>query len=145
MTTQDAAEILQEYLDPQDFYDRDGWPPLSPHLLYGIFTSYTENYISDAMGLKPYIPDGAPRSGVTPLEAIAAARVLIEQLSDSRWWIASEARKQGRSWTEIGGALGMSKQAAWEGFRKYAAEPVAPWLRRLHDEYRTLAGDSADE
>jgi hypothetical protein len=142
--TRNAAEILQEYLNPQDFYDHDGWPPLSPHLLYGIFTSYTENYIAEATKGKPYIPEGAPRSGVTPLEAIAAARVLIEQFSGSRWWIASEARKQGHSWTEIGDALGMTKQAAWEGLRKYADRPHEPWLDRLHGEYRTLAGDSAD-
>lgn len=144
MTDQNAAIILQDYLDPEDFYDHDGYPPLSPHLLWGIFTSYTENYISGAMGLKPYIPEGAPRSGVTPLEALAAARVLVDQLSSSRWWIASEARKQGHSWAEIGGALGMTRQAAWAGFRKYADRPHEPWLDRLHGEYRTLAGDSAD-
>ncbi len=144
MTDQNAALILRDYLNDEDFYNHDGWPPLSPHLQWGIFTSYTENYISGAMGLKPYIPEGAPRSGVTPMEALASARVLIEQLSGSRWWIASEARKQGCSWAEIGSALGMSKQAAWEGFRKYAECPHDPWLNKLHDEYRALAGDSAD-
>ena len=66
--------------------------------------------------------------------------MLTEQLQASRWWIAAEARKDGRSWTEIGAALGMTRQAAWEGFRKYAADPPAPSFRRLHDEYRALAG-----
>ena len=57
--------------------------------------------------------------------------------------LCTKAQLDDRSWAEIGAALGMTKQAAMGGFRKYA-EPVAPSFRRLYDEYRTLAGDSAE-
>lgn len=144
MTDRRALEILRDYLDAEDFAEHDGEPPLRPHLLWGLFCSYTEHFLCDSTGLRPQIPAGAPEVGVTALEALAASRVLAEQLHASRWWIAGEARKQGCSWAEIGAALGMTKQAAWEGFRKYAAEPPAPSFGRLYDEYRTLAGNSAD-
>jgi hypothetical protein len=145
MTDPDILAILAAYLDSEDFQEHDGTPPLSHHLLWGIFVSYTEHYLTDNIpGQKPHIPEGAPASGVTPLEAAAATTVLIGQLQGSRWWIAAEARKRGASWADVGEALGMSRQAAWEGFKKYAANPAwEPW-QRMREEYRALAGDSAD-
>jgi hypothetical protein len=145
MTDPRIIAILASYLDPGDFREHLGDPPLSPYLLWGIFCSYTEHFIADPVpGLKPYLPEGAPASGVTPLEAMAAATVLTAQLAGSRWWMAAEARKRGASWADVGEALGMTRQAAWEGFRKYADDPAhEPW-RRMREEFQSLAGESAD-
>lgn len=139
-----AIRILAFWLDDETIREHDGAPPLSPHLLWGLFCSYTECFLAAADGLKPNIPPGAPTEGVTPLDALCAGRVLAEQLLASRWWIAAECRKQGYSWSEIGDALGMSKQAAWEGFQKYAAEPWLSSWPTLAREYRTLAEAPAD-
>ena len=144
MTDAHALRILRDYLDDEDFAGHEGDPPLSPDLLWGVFRSYCEHFLTDNTGLVPQIPAGAPQDGVTALEAIAAARVLAGQLQGARWWMAAEARKQGCSWSQVGAALGMSKQAAWEAFRQHADEPIAPSFRRLRDEYGALAGDSAD-
>jgi len=144
MTDVHALEILQDYLGAEYFRDFDGDPPLDPHLLWGLFWSYCENYLCATSGLKPQIPDGAPKSGVTALEGVTACRMLTEQLQGSRWWIAGEARKEGRSWTEIGEALGMSKQAAWEGFRKYTDGYRESAWPGIYSEAAELAGESAD-
>ena len=45
---------------------------------------------------------------------------------------------------EIGDALGMSKQAAWEGFRKYTDGYRESAWPGIYSEARDLAGDSAD-
>jgi hypothetical protein len=144
MTDDRALQILGDYLDDEGFADYPDLVPLSPHLLWGLFCSYTEHFLCDSTGLRPQIPAGAPPDGVTALEALTAARVLAGQLQAARWWMAAEARKQGCSWSEIGAALGMSKQAAWEGFRKFADDPDASGFEKLRAEYRTLAGGSAD-
>jgi hypothetical protein len=150
MTDPRIIAILEDYLDHEDLREHDGDPPLSPYLLWGLFCSYTENYITDSLRvdgkrvLKPYLPEGAPVDGVTPLEAIAAATVLIGQIQGTCQWMTAEALKQGASWADVGGALGITRQAAWEGFRKYADDPAhEPW-QRVRDEYRALTGDSAD-
>lgn len=145
MTDPRIIAILADYLDPGDYREHHGDPPLSPYLLWGIFCSYTENFVADSVpGLKPYLPEGAPVDGVTPLEAMAAATVLIAQLQGTCRWMTAEARKQGASWADVGEALGISRQAAWEGFRKYADDPAhEPW-QRMRDEFRALAGESAD-
>lgn len=150
MTDSRIVGILADYLDRdiiREAGEFGGDVPLSHFLLWGLFVSYTENYLADGClvegkrVLKPNIPEWAPKSGVTPLEAAAAATVLAKQLQGSRWWIAAVARQQGASWADIGGALGMSRQAAWEGFRKYADKEHIPSLR---DDYRALCGESAD-
>ena len=50
MTDQRALEILQDYLGPAYFRDFDGDPPLPPELLWGLFTSYCENYLCATSG-----------------------------------------------------------------------------------------------
>jgi hypothetical protein len=145
--TDQRTEILSDYIDPGSVAEWYGTPSVPPELLWGILYSYWEHFLAAGIpGLKMReLPPGAPTSGVTALEAVAASSILTAQIGDARWWMAAEARKQGCSWSEIGGALGMSKQAAWEGFRKYAAERSGPVSAvRLSGEYQTLAGDSAD-
>lgn len=49
-----------------------------------------------------------------PLEALRALQERERELEDARRRLIATAREQGRSWTEIGAALGVSKQAAWQ-------------------------------
>ena len=56
------------------------------------------------------VDDRRPLNWMTKLcrESFRIEKALTEQVL--------AAREQGRSWTEIGGALGTSKQAAWRRF-----------------------------
>ena len=49
-----------------------------------------------------------------PLQALRELHERERELEVARRRLIAAARKQGRSWTEIGSALGVSKQAAWE-------------------------------
>jgi hypothetical protein len=51
-----------------------------------------------------------------PLEALAALQHRERELGDARRLLIARAREQGRSWSEIGAVLGVSKQAAWQLF-----------------------------
>ncbi|MFF7610242.1 hypothetical protein [Streptomyces parvulus] len=92
--------------------------------LVSIISSYSEQYDDDRDGQ------------VTALEALTAVRLLAESLTGSRGWITGEARREGATWTEVGQALGMTRQSAWEWFKKYA-ERTAP--RFEHVAVRELA------
>jgi len=51
-----------------------------------------------------------------PLEGLAEARRVDGALRKLVRHQVNQARESGCSWTEIGGSLGISKQAAWERF-----------------------------
>ena len=53
---------------------------------------------------------------VDPLIAIAVLMEAIGGIEDKIGEVVRFCRGQGRTWTQIGDALGMSKQAAWERF-----------------------------
>jgi hypothetical protein len=59
----------------------------------------------DAVRLARSVDSGDPAVG---LRAIASLRTLVERLEDLH---VARAREQGWSWQEIGGALGVSRQA----------------------------------
>ncbi|NUR98213.1 MAG: hypothetical protein HOV67_23530 [Kribbellaceae bacterium] len=56
--------------------------------------------------------------GVTGLEALRASRRVVELLTGARWRMMRQAREEGSSWSEVGSALGMSKQAAYDFYRR---------------------------
>jgi hypothetical protein len=56
--------------------------------------------------------------GVTGLDALRASRRVVELLTGARWHMMRQAREEGSSWTQIGSALGMSKQAAYDFYRR---------------------------
>lgn len=58
----------------------------------------------------------APLDGLC--ETARAAGALLKLQHD----LVSTARRSGKSWTEIGAALGVSKQAAWERFARSGEE-----------------------
>lgn len=59
---------------------------------------------------------------VSALDALEANTHLVELLVARRWSVMQTARETGASWSEIGAALGMSKQAAHEWYGHRIAE-----------------------
>jgi hypothetical protein len=43
---------------------------------------------------------------------------VVELLTGARWHMMHKARNEGASWTDIGQALGMSKQAAYDFYQR---------------------------
>jgi hypothetical protein len=56
--------------------------------------------------------------GITGLEALRASRQVVDILTNARWHMIRQAREEGSSWREVGKALGMSKQAAYDFYRR---------------------------
>jgi hypothetical protein len=59
------------------------------------------------------------------LELLALGEVMIRKVGYSRSAMVRSARAAGASWTQIGAALGSSKQAAWEAHRRTTEEQPA--------------------
>ena len=55
---------------------------------------------------------------VEPLEALRQVARSEAELDELRWNQIAAARDAGASWAEIGGALGVSRQSAWEYFSR---------------------------
>jgi hypothetical protein len=60
------------------------------------------------------------------LKAVHALDALVDESTSLRSAAVQEARLQGASWEEIGTALGMSRQAAWERFRSLTTNRAVP-------------------
>jgi hypothetical protein len=56
--------------------------------------------------------------GVTGLDALRASRRVVELLTGARWHMMRQAREEGSSWSQVGTALGVSKQAAFDFYRR---------------------------
>jgi hypothetical protein len=59
---------------------------------------------------------------ISALDALRANAELVSMLSVQRWIAMKEAREQGATLEEIGKALGVSRQSAWEVFQRKIAE-----------------------
>ena len=59
---------------------------------------------------------------VSAIEALAANHELVELLTARRWYVIRDARESGASWSQIGEALGMSKQGARDWYRRRITE-----------------------
>jgi hypothetical protein len=66
---------------------------------------------------------------IDPLEQLRAVRDEEQRLGDEKRQLIALARRQGASWAEIGQALGVSKQAAWEQYRG----EITAMLDRIRD------------
>ncbi|HEY7105996.1 MAG TPA: hypothetical protein VH986_06320 [Acidimicrobiia bacterium] len=61
---------------------------------------------------------------VDPLTALRAARDLKDELAVWEAQLARDALARGETWDTIGGALGISRQAAWERLRPRIAAAI---------------------
>ena len=67
----------------------------------------------------PDDPSGAPLSRAETLELLALQEVVARKAGYGRQLTVRTARAAGASWSDIGQALGTSRQAAWEAHRRW--------------------------
>jgi hypothetical protein len=80
----------------------------------------------DAAGIRAAERALAGLPEVTPLDALRANAELVGRLTADRWIAMQAARDGGASWEQIGQALGVSRQSAWEFVQRKAAEHTRP-------------------
>jgi len=66
--------------------------------------------------------EAPPLSREESLEMIALSEVVIRKAGYGRQAMVRSARGTGATWTQIGAALGSSKQAAWEAHSRWIDE-----------------------
>ncbi|KIC68691.1 hypothetical protein RM50_04310 [Pseudarthrobacter phenanthrenivorans] len=69
---------------------------------------------------------------VAALEALRANAKAVELLTARRWYVIKSARESGATWAQIGEALGVTKQAAHDFYRR-KIEEQEKYLPDLHD------------
>ena len=79
-------------------------------------------------GAQPLDPQASPLGKDEALELLALGEVIARIASYGRQLTVRSARAAGASWSEIGAALGMSKQSAWEAHGRWIDAQA-----RLHD------------
>lgn len=62
---------------------------------------------------------------VEPLDALRQVSQSEVELDELRWTQIAAARDTGASWSDIGDALGVSRQSAWEYFTRRASAKIA--------------------
>jgi hypothetical protein len=85
--------------------------------------------------------------GVKGLDALRASRRVVELLTGARWHLIRQSREEGASWSDIGKALGMSRQAAHDFYRRKVEqqEQDAPGFRHAARSRAVLdEGTTAD-
>jgi len=111
------------------------------HTLSTATTRYDELRMRDA--LAAMAEDGAarPLSTEESLELLALSEVVIRKAGYGRQSMVRSARGIGASWTQIGAALGTSKQAAWEAHNRWIEDQA-----RQHEStgYQGLDPDEVD-
>jgi hypothetical protein len=87
------------------------------------------------------------------LEMLALGEAIARKAAYGQQLGIRSARRAGASWAQIGAALGISKQSAWEAHTRWIDEQAAQHGQSGHEGFdaqdevaaRALAGDSADE
>jgi Homeodomain-like domain len=78
--------------------------------------------VTDDLARWQAVTGRARRSRDELLDALRANANLVTSLTDQRWLVMRRARQAGASWEQIGTALGVSRQSAWEFLRRKLAE-----------------------
>lgn len=60
-----------------------------------------------------------------PLDALRECRGVATALEKALWETVHKARDAGHSWADIGAALGVTKQTAWERFTGDIRHPIS--------------------
>jgi hypothetical protein len=112
------------------------------HTLSTATTRYDELRMRDALAAmagEPQADDASALSRDEALEMLALSEVVIRKAGYGRQAMVRAARDAGASWTQIGTALGSSKQAAWEAHTRWIEDQG-----RQHDRtgYEGLGPDA---
>ncbi|MER7568293.1 hypothetical protein ABTZ93_35845 [Streptomyces sp. NPDC097941] len=99
-----------------------------------------------------FADDMAPLTREEALELLALGEVIARKAAYGRQLSVRSARRAGASWSQIGAALGTSKQAAWEAHNRWIDEQAKQQRDAGHwglddeaiDAARTLAGEPDD-
>ena len=116
------------------------------HTLSTATTRYDELRMREALasmaGQAPGEGTAPPLSRDEALELLALSEVVIRKAGYGRQAMVRSARANGASWTQIGAALGSSKQAAWEAHTRWIEDQA-----RQHERtgYTGLDAEQADE
>jgi hypothetical protein len=112
------------------------------HTLSTATTRYDELRMRDALATMAEDDGARALSQEETLELIALSEVVIRKAGYGRQAMVRSARGAGASWTQIGAALGSSKQAAWEAHNRWIEEQA-----RQHRQsgYEGFDQDQADE
>ena len=89
------------------------------HTLSTATTRYDELRMRDALAAMDEDGGAPPLSREEALELLALSEVVIRKAGYGRQAMVRSARATGASWTQIGAALGSSKQAAWEAHNRW--------------------------
>jgi hypothetical protein len=89
------------------------------HTLSTATTRYDELRMRDALAAMAEDRTAVPLSREESLELLALSEVVIRKAGYGRQSMVRTARSAGASWTQIGTALGSSKQAAWEAHARW--------------------------
>jgi hypothetical protein len=87
----------------------------------------------------PPDPDFAPLTREESLELLALGEVIARKAAYGRQLSVRSARQAGASWTQVGAALGTSKQAAWEAHGRWIDEQG-----RQHGRAGSIGWDDQD-
>lgn len=87
------------------------------------------------------------------LELLALGELIARKAAYGRQLAVRSARASGASWTQIGAALGVSKQAAWEAHSQWIEDQAEQHRRdgvsgmdpNMADDARSLAGEPGTE
>lgn len=79
----------------------------------------------------------------SPLDALRAAQETRELMSGWESHLARQALAAGETWETIGGALGISRQAAWERLRPGVADEIRAEKSRIRSEQARLREERA--
>jgi hypothetical protein len=72
------------------------------------------------------------------LEILALGELIARKAGYGRQLTVRSARRAGASWSQIGAALGTSKQAAWEAHSRWIDDQAE---QRRRSDYKGLGGD----
>jgi hypothetical protein len=114
------------------------------HTLATATSRYNDLRMRDALSAMAGEPDGTapPLTRDEALEMLALSEVVIRKAGYGRPAMVRSARSAGASWTQIGSALGISKQAAWEAHQRWIEEQS---VQHDHTGYQGLDPGAAAE
>jgi hypothetical protein len=113
------------------------------HTLSTATTRYDELRMRDALSSLGEHGAEQPLSRHEALEMLALSEVVIRKSGYGRQAMVRSARGAGASWTQIGLALGSSKQAAWEAHNRWIDEQARQHEQNAFEGFDAVEADSA--